>query len=248
MSIQKQLVSFAFEKVYPYIMKQPTIKDYLSKISFILVGSAATGLCNAESDVDICLICDQNTFDAISVGTRWLTGRPTEVILDGTQLHYYAVSADNLEQKIAEMDGLTLYVYGNAVVIDDTAGHYKPIADKIHNPTLMTQRFEKEIEMLGRRKRALHYVLNSDTDPMARIEICTEIVKRLLICIALFDGREYDSRKRLYRTALLGTTGNLLKPKIDAMFELLGAVCKTENQKAATAFWELFNDCFDRIS
>ncbi len=107
MSIQKQLISFAFERAYPYIIEQPTIKGFLSQISFILVGSAATGLCNAGSDVDICLICDQNTYDTISVGTRWLDGRPTEVILDGTQPHYYAISTESLNRKIAELDGLT---------------------------------------------------------------------------------------------------------------------------------------------
>lgn len=107
MSIQKQLISFAFERAYPYIIEQPTIKGFLSQISFILVGSAASGLCNAGSDVYICLICDQNTYDTISVGTRWLDGRPTEVILDGTQLHYYAISTESLNRKIAELDGLT---------------------------------------------------------------------------------------------------------------------------------------------
>jgi hypothetical protein len=248
MSIQKQLISFAFEKAYPYIIEQPTIKDFLSQISFILVGSAATGLCSAESDVDICLICDQNTYDTISVGTRWLDGRPTEVILDGIQLHYYAISTESLNRKIAELDGLTFYVYGNVVVIDDATGQYKQIADKIHDPSLLPQRFGNELEMLRRRKRALHYVLNSDIDPMARLEICTEIIKRLLICIALYDGREYDSRKRLYCTALLGTTGNLLQSKIDKMISLLGTACKTENTMAATEFLELFDYCFDYIS
>ncbi len=248
MSIQKQLISFAFDKAYPYIIEQPTIKNNLSQISFILVGSAATGLCNAGSDVDICLICDQDTYDTISVGTRWLDGRPTEVILDGTQLHYYAISTESIYRKIAELDGHTFYVYGNAIVIDDTTGQYKLIADKIHDPLLLSKRFESEIEMLGRRKRALHYVLNNDIDPMARLEICSEIIKRLLICIALYNGRECDSRKRLYRTALLGTTGIMLQSKIDAMISLIGTACRTENTLAATEFLELFDFCFHYIS
>lgn len=177
-----------------------------------------------------------------------LDGRPTEVILDGTQLHYYAISTESLNRKIAELDGLTFYVYGNAIVIDDATGQYKQIADKIHDPSLLSQRFGNEIEMLGRRKRALHYVLNNDIDPMARLEVCSEIIKQLLVCIALYDGREYDSRKRLYRTALLGTTGNLLQSKIDAMISLVGTACRTENTMAATEFLELFDYCFDYIS
>lgn len=248
MSIQETLITFAFEKAYPYIVEQPVIKDHLFKISFILVGSAATGLCNAESDVDICLLCDQSTYEAISVGTRWLDGRPTQVILDGTQLHYYAISADSVDKKIAELDGHTCYLYGNAIVIDDATGLYKQLAEKIHNPALLSQRFEKEHEMLERRKRALHYVMNSNTDPMARVEICTEIMKRLLICIALFDDRECDQRKRLYRTALLGPTGIVLKPKIDELFSQLGVACRAENWEESASFLEGFDYCFDSIS
>lgn len=248
MSIQEQLISFAFDKAYPYILDQPHIRDYAPRISFILVGSAATGLCTAESDVDICLVCDQDTYDIISIDTRWLDGRPTQVILDGTQLHYYAISTDSLNNKIADLDDLTLYVYGNALVIDDTAGHYKPISEKIHDSTTLSQRFERELDMLGRRRRSLHYVLTSNTDPMARIEMCTEIVKRLLMCIALFDGHEYDRRKRLYRTALCGPTGNMLQSRIDTLLFLLGTACRSDNTEEAKAFLDTFDFCFDYIS
>ena len=152
MNIQEKLISFAFDKAYPYIVEQPVIKDHLSKISFILVGSAATGLCNADSDVDICLICDQKSYDTISIGTRWLDGRPTEVIIDGTQLHYYGISTENLNQKISDMDNLTLYVYRNAIVINDAAGQYKQIAERINDPDSCSKRLSREVDMLGRRR------------------------------------------------------------------------------------------------
>lgn len=248
MSIQEKLIAFAFEKAYPYILEQAIIKDHLSKISFILVGSAATGLCNDESDVDICLICDQNTYDTIAAGTRWLNGRPTEVMIEGTQLHFYGISTENLNRKISDLDYQTFYVYANAIVINDAAGQYKQIEERICNPDLQSKRLKSEVDMLGRRKNALHYVLNSDTDPMVRIELCTELLKRLLICVALFDGRECDSRKRPYRTALLGNTGIELTPKIDEMFALLSVVCNSENHEGATQFLMLFNDCFNSIS
>lgn len=248
MNIQEKLISFAFDKAYPYIVEQPVIKDHLSKISFILVGSAATGLCNADSDVDICLICDQKSYDTISIGTRWLDGRPTEVIIDGTQLHYYGISTENLNQKISDMDNLTLYVYRNAIVINDAAGQYKQIAERINDPDSCSKRLSREVDMLGRRKNALHYVLNSDTDPMVRIELCAELIKRLLIVIALFDGRECDSRKRPYRTALLGNTGIELTPKIDELCSLLDVICNSDNHRDAARFLMLFDNCFDRIS
>lgn len=247
MSIQETLITFAFEKAYPYIAERPVIKDHLSRISFILVGSAATGLCNAESDVDICLICDPDTFQVIAEGTRWLNGRPTEVILDGTQLHYYGISTEKLNQKITDLDYLTFYVYRNALVINDGPGLYKHIAQRLCDPDLQSKRLQREVDMLGRRKNSLHYVLNSDTDPMVRIEMCAELLKRLLMCIALFDGRECDSRKRPYRTALLGKTGRELTHQIDELFSLLSSVCNPDHHKEAASFLRLFDDCFDRI-
>ena len=245
MSVQEKLKAFAFEKAYPYIIEQPVIKEYLSEIGFILVGSSATGLCNEESDVDICLLCTREVYDSISAGTRWNEGRPTEVILDGTQLHYYAVSVEELDSKIADMDERVCYIYGNAIVIKDTADRYKRIADKIHLPEMLKQRFDKEFDMLKRRRGAVQSVLRRDTDPMLRLELGTEIIGRLLKCIALYDGREYEPRKRLYQTALLGPTGILLKSYVDTMISLSGSICQVSNQKEADAFLETLDHCID---
>ena len=248
MSVQEKLKAFAFEKAYPYIIEQPVIKEFLSKIGFILVGSSATGLCNEESDVDICLLCTREVYDSISAGTRWNEGRPTEVILDGTQLHYYAVSVEELDSKIADMDERVCYIYGNAIVIKDTADRYKRIADKIHLPEMLKQRFDKEFDMLKRRRGAVQTVLRRDTDPMLRLELGTEITGRLLKCIALYDGREYEPRKRLYQTALLGSTGILLKSYVDTMISLSGSICQASNQKEADAFLEILDYCINHIS
>ena len=247
MSVQEKLKTFAFEKAYPYIIEQPVINDHLPDISFILVGSSATGLCTEDSDVDICLICGQNVYDIISVGTRWKEGRPTEVILDGTQLHYYAVSVEEVDKKIAAMDDQACYVYGNAIVINDRADRYRPIAEKIHSPELLSQRFEKEYDMLKRRRGAVRSVLYKDTDPMLRLRIGTEIIERLLKCIALFDGREYDPRKRLYQTALQGMTGEVLKTYVDTMISLSGAICQASDQKKIDAFMEALDHCVEYL-
>ncbi|MBR5677979.1 MAG: nucleotidyltransferase domain-containing protein [Paludibacteraceae bacterium] len=246
-SVQEKLKSFAFEKAYPYIIEQPVIKDYLTGISFILVGSAATGLCTEESDVDICLICSREIYDIISVGTRWNDGRPTEVILEGTQLHYYAVSVDELDKKIDALDERACYVYGNAVVINDRADRYGHIAEKLHSPELMSRRFDMEFDMLKRRQGAVRYVLYKDTDPMARLQLGTEIIERLLKCIALYDGRGYDPRKRFYQTALIGSTGSRLKSYVDTMMSLTGAICQSADQKETDAFMEALDYCVDYL-
>lgn len=247
MSVQEKLISFAFEKAYPYIIEQPAIKDYLSEISFILVGSSATGLCNEDSDVDICLLCNQEVYDVISVGTKWKEGRPTEVILEGTQLHYYAASVDELDNKIADLDDRACYVYGNAIEIKDIAGWYKHIAEQIHSQELLKARFDKEYDMLRRRFGAVSQVLAKDTDPMVRLRLSAEIIERLLKCVALYDGREYDPRKRLYRTALLGVTGSKLKPYVDTLFSLSGSICQLTNQKETDVFLETLDYCINSL-
>ena len=53
MTVKEELQKCAFEIAYPYIIKQPIIKDYFENLCFLLVGSVATGLCTEKSDVGI---------------------------------------------------------------------------------------------------------------------------------------------------------------------------------------------------
>ena len=119
MTIKEKLRKFTFEIAFPYIIQQPIIQNYFENLCFLLVGSAATGLCSEKSDVDICILCTQDIFEIISINTRWLEGRPTETMIDGIQLHYYAISIENVIDKIKKLDDVAHYVYGNAIVIKD---------------------------------------------------------------------------------------------------------------------------------
>lgn len=248
MNIQQKLTAFAFEKAYPYIMARPEIAARRRAFSVLLVGSAATGLCTERSDVDICLLCDQKTYMELADGKRWLEGRPTEVILDGTQLHYYAVSSDTLYQKVRDLDDVTFYVYKNAVVMDDACGRYRELSERICGESIQILRLQKALDMLGRRRRALHQVLREQPDPITRIDLAAELLKRLIKCIALYDRCEFDARKRLYQTALLGPTGKLLKPEVDHMLTLLGRISDAGDLAAANAFLDCFEQCYARIT
>lgn len=247
MNIQKKLMDFAFGQAYPYILSQPEIAAHRDAFSVLLVGSAATGLCTEQSDVDICLLCDQKTYGQLAEGKRWLEGRPTEVILDGTQLHYYAVSSDALYQKIQDLDDVTFYVYKNAVVMDDTCGRYRELSERICGESIQILRLQKALDHLGRRRRALQYVLREQQDPITRMDIAAELLKHLLKCIALYDHQEFDIRKRLYQTALAGSTGTELRPKVDAMLALLGRIPNSDDHAAADAYLSCFEACYSRI-
>ncbi len=247
MNIQKNLKRFAFSTAYPYIAQQPTIKEFFNSISFLLVGSTATGLCTEHSDVDICLLCPQNVFDIIATDTQWKHGRPTEVIIDGTQLHYYAISFETVIQKIMSFDDITLYVYGTAEEINDNAKLFSEIKKRIASPELKEARKLRSLDILIRRNRALKQVLLQEKDPICRLRICIELIEHLLSAIALRDDLQFDKRKRLYFTSLKGEHGMMLESKIHTLMSHLGSIGNSENTVIANDFLDILNNCIDYI-
>lgn len=245
--IQKKLMKFAFETAYPYIIEQSIIKDHFDSISFILVGSTTTGLCTVDSDVDICLLCPQNIFDIIAINTKWINGRPTEVVIDGIQLHYYAISIESVIRNIEKMDDRTLYVYGTAVVINDSPKLFNNIQKLIVNPELIEKRKNSTFDMLTRRNRALKQVLLKERDPILRLRMCLELIDLLLAAIALTDNQQFDKRKKFYITALKGQCGMKLMNKIDSLLSLLGNVSNVGDMKTTNKFLEIFDYCIHSI-
>ena len=108
MEIQTRLKGFARGKCLPYLMELPKFSSYIDRLSFILVGSVATGICDETSDIDIAIACDENVYSIVSKDTLWSKRRPTEVQFDGVQLHYYAVAFEEIQQKIEELDDVYL--------------------------------------------------------------------------------------------------------------------------------------------
>lgn len=211
------------------------------------MGSAATGLCTEHSDVDICLLCPQNIFDRISIDTKWINGRPTEVIINGIQLHYYAISTESVIQKIRNMDDVTLYVYGTAVAINDNAKLLSDIQRQITNPELIESRKLNALDILTKRNRALKQVLLQEKDPICRLRICLELIERLLTVIALTDNLQFDKRKRFYITALKGRHGTTLKDKINSLLSFLGTVSNGDDMETTNEFLQIFDYCLDTI-
>lgn len=247
MTIQDKLKQFAYNTAYPYIMQQPNIERYLKDICFLLVGSSATGLCTEHSDVDICLLCKQEVFDDISVDTKWLEGKPTEVIIDGIQLHYYAMSINTVVDKIKSFDDITLYVYSNACVMKDNADIYSDIFILINSDEIKGPRYNKAVDTLTRRRRALEQVLKREQDPILRIRISLELVEHLIVCIALKDDLQFDKRKRLYQTALQGNRGSKLRPQIDKLLLLLGEIGDYSAAQNTADFLIIFDYCISYI-
>jgi predicted nucleotidyltransferase len=82
-----------------------------------VVGSVANGTCKEDSDIDMAVFCEQDLCEELSKGTAWISGRPSEAIIDNTQLHYYVVSYEAVEDRLDAHDDLYIYNYSNMIVL-----------------------------------------------------------------------------------------------------------------------------------
>ena len=247
MTVHQKLLNFAKGTAYPFILNLPFYAKYSINISILIVGSTATGQCNDNSDVDICLLCEEHIFNDISTGTNWINGSPTEIIMNDIQLHYYAISYEAIEKKLAEYDDVAFYVYGNAVALSDNSGLYNKIKGLIFNDETRTNRKNKAIDMLVRRNRALKQILQRENDPILRIKVGLEIIELLLKTIALSDQIEFDTRKRFYITALDGDIGKNMACKVDSLINFLSDVGNIENKDKSCLFTQTVDDCIESI-
>jgi predicted nucleotidyltransferase len=217
-TIQDCLLRHARHKCLPYLLGLPELQPYLDEITFILVGSVATGLCTERSDIDIALVCDSSIYDEISIGTEWGANRPSEVLIDGIQLHYYGISFAEIEHRLVEQDDIAIYVYGNAVVLRDPLdGYSRLFGFKSDNRLLRKQRIEGKLDMALRRLRALNFCIDNEEDVLNIAAICLELIRLLLKIIALLDNVQFDPRKRFFKTALTGTLGSSLKNQMHTL-------------------------------
>lgn len=155
--VQARLQALAQSKCLPYLVHCPRFEPYLDHLSFILVGSVATGLCREDSDIDIAVVCDEETYQAISKDTPWGMGRPSETEIDGVLLHYYAISFDKIESKLRELDDIYLHVYSHVLSLRDPENQYARRLGGLLScvPEIKKQRLEGKLDMLIRRARAL---------------------------------------------------------------------------------------------
>lgn len=232
--VQKRLLDFARSECLPWLQQQDAIAPHRNFIAFVLVGSVATGLCREDSDVDIALVCSRWIYENISRDTRWEMGRPTEVILKGTQLHYYGIPLNRLEQKLGELDDVYIYVYGNAVVLKDEEGLFEDLLKRhpVNSRKVWKTRTRGKLDMLLRRRKALEQSIESG-DPIAFSTILLEVLVRCLKVTALLDHVPFDPRKRLFSTATSGSLGGELLSSFRDIFShfSLGSVMPETEEK-----------------
>jgi len=245
--IELKLQEFAKGEALKYLIGLPKFKHYIEKLSFILVGSAATGLCSLDSDVDIAIICDKEIYDIISKETRWGEGRPTEEIIDGIQLHYYATTFDLIEEKFKEQDDTYLYVYSNCIILQDTNNKFRERIESKNSKleSIRRQRTEGKLDMLKRRSQVLKYCIENNIDILVTTETFFEVIKLTLKVTALLDNIDFEPRKRLFNTALSGITGDIVRDKVRKLFHTMGLIGFAKEQKE---FPQELNEISDILS
>lgn len=243
--VQTRLLEFARNEALPYLTQHPKFVEYVGRLSFILVGSSATGLCRPDSDVDVAVVCEKELYDKISMETRWQEGRPSQEIINGIQLHYYAISFETIEERFNQLDDLYLYVYSNCIILQDANNQYiKRIKSKNSSVTeIKRARTEGKLNMLLRRSKVLELCIKNNEDTLAITEILFEIIKLSLKVTALLDNIDFEPRKRLFNTALSGRTGRILEDKIRHLFYSIGLIgVSMENMKSPNELAEIISE------
>ncbi|MBN1624640.1 MAG: hypothetical protein JW903_09730 [Clostridia bacterium] len=240
---KKVLSIFAHEKGFPYILNIPKIKKYENSICFLLIGSVAKGICGPNSDVDIALLCEDNVFSIISEGERWKSGRPSEVKIDGIQLHFYAEKVGDVVNNLRNLNDIALYNYTNVEVLRDDYDLYARFIKDINanNADVMKERLEGKLDFLIRRIYVLKSILKTNADPYSIIKIYVEVVSLFLKVIALLDNINFDPRKNLYKTSLSVYFGSSVKSEIDKIINGIGQAPYRDKESAILRLDNLLN-------
>lgn len=221
MDHRTRLYNFASTRCIAYLIQDPILAPYANRLSVVLVGSVATGLCDDRSDIDIALVCDDQTYGLVSAGTDWASGRPTEVILGGVQLHYYAISLNEIAHRIHDLDDLSIHIYLAGVPLIDPGEQYARLIAGIDKVALHERRLKHARGHLERRLRVLEDDLSA-IDRLALAALLVELTRLVVKTIALIDGVAFDPRKRILATGLSGPLGQRMQPAIMELLADLG--------------------------
>jgi predicted nucleotidyltransferase len=207
--LQRELRQWAMSRALPSIVQTENLSR--RSVSVLIVGSVAAGNCRPGSDVDMAILCRRRLFARMGRNKPWAAGRPTEVRLDGRQLHCYAETVTSVRRRLLDLDDRVHYIYGTALPLLDRPRFYsEDIAPLANSEALRGTRLEGKLDMLRRRLGAIRGSM-ADAEPLVLSKMSLEVICLALKVSALLDGVAFDPRKRLMETALRGPLGRRLK-------------------------------------
>ena len=235
--LQARFVKFAQAKCLPYLVELPLFKPHAERVAVVVLGSAATGLCVPGSDLDMAVIADQQTYEAISQDPAWNGGLLWEIKMDGVLLQYLCRTYDRIEALCRSLDDSYIYHYGNALILRDPQGRYAQFQAwlKSNQPQLRKQRLEGKLDLLRRRFSSLEASLRA-FDPLASAATCIEMIALAIKVAALLDDVPFDYRKRLLSTGLAGKMGYRIEGGVRQLFTLAGEMGHLQPGVSPSAF------------
>lgn len=236
--LRSQFLTLAQTKCLPYLLEQPMLKLQEGKLAYVVVGSVATGLCTPNSDIDVAVVGDTATYEAMTKDPAWAASFgvdqpaagdrppggdwPCQTVVDGVPLQYYCTAFEWIQGGIGDLRDSYIYHYGNAVILRDFQDRYAHLLAALRSaaPGLRRQRLEGKLDQLRRRYSALETSLRYH-DVMAAARVGLEMVNLAVKVTALLDDVPFDPRKRLLFTGLAGRLGYQLE---GSFRQLVGAI------------------------
>ncbi|MCH4886297.1 hypothetical protein EZV73_01895 [Acidaminobacter sp. JC074] len=248
MTVQQKLFDFAKKVALPYLLELEALQPYKDDFDILLVGSVATGLCSEKSDVDMCILFNQDIVDEIPILNNWKYGKPSEKIINGKQLHFYATSLDFIHEKLEQFDESVFYLYNTSKHLYKGNGGCRQLKELLELYSSNPERLSISMNKLISRRRALGKIFSDSEDPVLRMEMGLEIIEHLIRTTAQYDQVGYDRRKRLYQTGLQGKMGKSIKGDIDVLISLVSHISDCKNFDASKAFEDIVDQCILLIS
>ncbi len=248
MDIRDQFISFARYLACPYVTNLDAVKPYVNSISVVLVGSVASGICNSQSNVDLCILCSRDTYNLIYPNVEWNAGKYVEMAISGVKTRYYLEIVDNVLEGLNKLDDLTYYLYTSAIPLDDISGAFKQIQKYIAEQKLVERHQKHVYNHMLKRRRSLSSYLDEYRDPFGRLMSAQDALRCLIRGISVYDNVPFDPKKHPYETALSGQTGKYLKPCIDELLNLMSRLAVADDTAAQKDFLRLIDNCISVIS
>ncbi len=248
MDTSEKLFAFAKYVACPYVRHLDAVKPHLYNLSIILVGSVATGICSADSDVDICILCPKKIYNDIYSQVEWNNGKYMELTISGISTRYYLETIEDVCDGLMKLDDLTFYLYNYSQPLDDISGAHKNLKKFIADQQIVAKRKKHIHNSMLKRRRALTKYLDSYTDPFGRVIVAQDTIRTLLRAIATYDSIPFDPKKHPYETALAGATGKFLKPCVDDILACLSKITDVSNSAVRKDFIALVDNCITAIT
>ncbi|MCL6580779.1 MAG: hypothetical protein K6U08_04080 [Firmicutes bacterium] len=238
MAVRSPVLEFLQTRAVPVLRQSPLFAPHDATLAYAAVGAAAWGLAGAEADLEVAVLADDVTYDALAADPGWATARAeprgdprreplgelwSEVRVDGFPVRYVCSTRSRVEAAIQALDDVAVFRYARAVPLYDPTGRCARLAESLlpRLSEVRKQRLEGKLDLLRRRFANLEAAIRQ-RDVVGSSTIALEMVVLVIKVTALLDDVPFDPRRHLLAHGLAGRLGYRLEEDIRQLFPHLG--------------------------